>query len=453
MHMEPSGEPNQMKQITDLDDDCVWHATAQAAPATEPLEQDLQSEIAIVGGGYTGLVTALRLAERGHEPVVVEARQVGFGGSGRNLGHCTPTFHFWPYAKIKKMYGDDYAERIIRMQTQAADHVFSLIEQYQIECEAVRNGILRTAASPRHLEGLRAQKELYEAHGLPGRMLSADEARDLSGSERFHGGWLMEGAGHLNPLGYARGLARAALSRGAKVFTESAVSGVEREGARWRVRTPKGSVLADKVLLATGAYTIGPPWPKLNSAFDLTPVAGLATGPLDPQLRKEVLKGDHSLVDTHGDPVLYKWTQNNRLITTVFFAGRMGNDPDATRDYMTRKTKWVYPQLGELKWEHYWYGLLDGQYRTVPRLYQLDDNVYSCLGYSGRGVPTATAAGTVLADLLEGKDPAGLSLPVEPFKRALPGLAALQALQMRYARARDRIRMRLDGVQDLPPTI
>jgi len=442
-----------MKQITELTDDCVWHATAVEGPPTGSLEQDIETEIVIVGAGYTGLVTALRLAERGIEPVVVEAKQVGFGGSGRNLGHCTPTFHYWPFDKIKKFYGADYGDRIIAMQTGAADHVFSIIEQYQIKCEAVRNGILRLAASPRHLKGLKAQKELYESHGLRGHMLDSREAEDLSGSPRFHGGWLMEGAGHLNPLGYARGLARAALSRGAQIYTQSPVEGIEREGARWRVRTPEGSVLADKVLMATGAYTIGPPWPKLNTAFDNVPVAGLATAPLDPKYRDLVLKGDHSLVDTHGDPILYKWTQDNRLITTVFFAGRLGNDPQATRDLMTRKTKWVFPQLEPVKWEHYWYGLLDGQYRTIPRIYRLDENVYSCLGYSGRGVPTATAAGSVLADLLEGKDEAQLSLPVEQFQQVTPGLAALQSIYMKWTRVRDRIRLKLDGTRDMPPVM
>ena len=442
-----------MRQITDLNDDCIWHATAVPAPSLPRLEDDVEAEIAIVGAGYTGLTTALRLAERGHEPVVVEAEQAGFGGSGRNLGHCTPTLHYWPYAKLKKMYGEEYAKRFIRLQTGAADQVFSLIEQYQIECEAVRNGILRTAASHRHLKGLRAQKEFYESHGLRGHMLDTAEAESLSGSPRFHGGWLMEGAGHLNPLGYARGLARAAVSRGAKVHVQSAVEAVERDGSKWRLRTSAGSVLAGRVLMATGAYTVGPPWPGLNTAFDLVPVAGLASAPLDPKYRDLVLKGDHSLVDTHGDPILYKWTPNNRLISTVFFSGAMGNDPDATRDYMTRKTKWVFPQIEDITWEHYWFGLLDGQYRTIPRIFELDDNVYSCLGYSGRGVPTGTAMGGVLADLLEGKDPKDLSLPVERFQKVTPGLAAMLSLHMQWSRFRDRVRHRLDGTRDLPPVI
>jgi glycine/D-amino acid oxidase-like deaminating enzyme len=442
-----------MKAITELDDDCVWHATAAEAPPLTALEGESNSEIAIVGGGYTGLVTALRLAERDREVTVVEAKEVGFGASGRNLGHCTPTFHYWPYNKIRKLYGGEYAERITRMQTGAADQVFSIIEEYRIPCEAVRNGILRLAASPRHLDWLRKQKAFYEGRGLPGQMIDAAEARDLSGSPRFHGGWLMEGAGHLNPLGYARGLARAALSRGATIHVDSAIDSIERENEGWRLRTARGSVVARKVLLATGAYTVGPPWPGLGKAFDLVPIAGLASEPLDPRFRKIVLKGDHSLVDTHGDPILYKWTQDNRLITTVFFAGRMGRDPTKTRDYMTRKTRWVFPDLEPVKWDHYWYGLLDGQYRTIPRIFRLDDGVYSCLGFSGRGVPTATAVGTVLADLLEGRSPGELSLPVERFQRVLPGLAWLQSTQMRWARIRDRLRMRIDGIDLLPPTI
>ena len=117
----------------------------------------------------------------------------------------------------------------------------------------------------------------------------------------------------------------------------------------------------------------------------------------------------------------------------------MGHDPEKTRDYMTRKTQWVFPQLGSLSWSCYWYGNLDAQYRTIPRVFRLDDNVYSCLGFSGRGVPTATAMGSVLADLLAGADETTLSVPVESFRRVLPGLATLQSLSFKWSRFRDRL--------------
>jgi len=442
-----------MKITTDLDTNCVWFRTAAEPLSLTPLDTQLHCDIAIVGAGYTGLTTALRLAEAGQDVIVVEAQEVGYGASGRNLGHCTPTLHYWPFSKLKKMYGLEYATRIIRMQTQAAKQVFSLIENYQIDCEAVCNGILRLAASPKHLKFLEKQKDFYQEHGLPGRMLTPDEARDLSGSSRFHGGWLMEGAGHLNPLGYARGLARAALSQGAKIFIQSPVNGLKKDGSQWHLQTAEGSVTANKVLLATGAYTIGPPWPGLDKAFDPVPIVGLATDPVDSALRQQVLKGDHSLVDTHGDPILYKWTRDNRLVTTAFFSGAMGRDPEKTRDYMTRKTQWVFPQLGSLNWTCYWYGNLDAQYRTIPRVFRLDDNVYSCLGFSGRGVPTATAMGSVLADLLAGANETELSVPVESFRRVLPGLATLQSISFKWGRFRDRLRMRLDGASELPPTL
>jgi glycine/D-amino acid oxidase-like deaminating enzyme len=456
--MGPGGSPvfdreDAMKTITELDDDCVWHATAVPAPDLPVLEGDVSADVAIVGGGYTGLVTALRLAERGHDAVVVEAKQVGFGGSGRNAGHCTPTFHFWSYEKIRRMYGAEYADRLTKMQTGAADQVFGLIESYQIECEAVRNGILRLAASPAHLDYLAKQKAFYERHGLKGRMLDAVEAEDLSGSPHYHGAWLLEAAGHLNPLGYSRGLARAALSQGARIYIMSPAEGMARDGAGWRIRTPKGSVTAERVLLATGAYTVGPPWPGLTKAFDNVPLVGLATKPLDPALRKEILKGDHSMVDTQGDPVLYKWTKTNRLVTTVFFAGPMGHDVERTKDFVAQRSAWVFPALGKVEWPHYWYGLLDGQYRTIPRVFKLDEGVYSCLGFSGRGVPTATAMGAVLAELLGGGDPSKLSVPVEPFRRVLPGLARLQAMQMAWHRFRDRRQMKRDGITDLPPVM
>ena len=440
-----------MKRITELNDDCVWHVTAPGAPLLEPLDEDVYADYAIVGAGYTGLVTALRLAERGHDAAVVEAKQVGFGASGRNLGHCTPTFHFWSFDKIKRLYGADYAERIIRMQTASADQVFSLIEQYQMQCEAVRNGYLRVAARPRHLENFKEFRDLYARYGLKSRLLDAGEVEELSGSPRFHGGWLLEGAGHINPLGYARGLARAALSRGARIYTGSPVESVKREGRLWRIRTPGGSMRAGKVLIATGAYTIGPPWSKLDTAYFKVPVAGLATRPLDSVHKERILKHNHSLTSTHDDPVFFRWAKDNRLVTSVRSSGAMGNDPELTRAIMTEKTRSIFPDLEGVEWDHYWFGLLDGQYRTVPRIFRLDENVFTCLGYSGRGVPSATAAGSVLADLLEGRPPESLSLPVENFKRVMPGLGLMHRAYAAWSRLNDRVRFRLDGHRK-PPT-
>ena len=188
-------------------------------------------------------------------------------------------------------------------RTGAADQVFGLIERYQIRCEAVRNGYLRVAGAPREIAGLEHARDIYGRYGLKSRMLDAAETAELSGSPRFHGGWLLEGAGHLNPLGYARGLARAALSQGARIFPDSPVETLERDGGVWRVGTAAGAVRAKNVLLATGAYTLGPPWPKLTSSYFKVAVTGLATGPLDPELRAQVLKGNHSIVSSQGDPV------------------------------------------------------------------------------------------------------------------------------------------------------
>lgn len=441
-----------MKEITALDDNCLYYMTAPEAPETEPLEGDAETECAIVGGGYTGLVTALRLAERGIAATVLEARDIGFGGSGRNLGHCTPTLHFWSHAKIRKLYGDDYGERIMRLYSGGADAVFSLIEQYQIQCEAVRNGYLRGAGASRDLKGLEDNMALYARYGLKSRILSKEEVEERSGSPRFQGGWLLEGGGHINPLGYSRGLARAALAQGAKIHTDSPVDGVAREGAQWRLTTPRGSLRANKVLMATGAYTVGPPWPGLTRAFYKVPVAGLATAPLDPALRDKVLKYNNSITSTHGEPAFFRWDNDNRLITSVRTSGDFGTDPEKTKAIMTEKARWFFPDLGDVHWEHYWFGLVDGQYNTVPRLFRLDDNVWSCLGYSGRGVPTATALGADLADLFAGGDPGALTLPVEPLKRVMPGLGTMHQAYIAWGRIRDRIDARREGTE-APPVL
>ena len=246
----------------------VWTATAPPAPATDRLEGEVKAPIAIVGAGYMGLATALYLARAGIQAVVLEAEEVGFGASGRNGGHCTPTFHFradHSLAAIRAQYGAR-AERLIALQTSAAERVFGLIADYGIACEAVRVGCLHAAHRPGAMRLLEAKHADYAALGRPCRLIDKSETARLTGSERFHGGWLYEDAGHLNPLAYARGLAAAALKEGARIFTRSPVAKIVRSGSNWRLATPSGAVTAERVVIATGAYS-GAAWPPLKRAY------------------------------------------------------------------------------------------------------------------------------------------------------------------------------------------
>ncbi|MFO1071846.1 MAG: FAD-binding oxidoreductase, partial [Geminicoccaceae bacterium] len=325
----------------------LWHATAADPPATSPLEGEAVADVCIIGAGYTGLSSALHLAEQGVRVVVLEARSVGFGCSGRNAGHCTPTFHFYSIPTVRKMLGPVHGERLVAKQTNAANLVFDLIKRYDIDCEGVQNGYLMVAHAPSKVKVLEEKQKTYASAGKVTQLLDKAETERLTGSPRYYGAWHHPEGGHLNPLGYSRGLARAVIGLGGVVHTDSPATGIKPAGTRWRVETPRGSVLADKVICGTGAYTDGY-WPGLEQSFQRMTVAILATQPLSDNVRKSIAPSNHTVVETRADPMIYKYNKDGRLVTSVFVEGRRGGDIDYTKKFTGDKLKWILPQLAEV---------------------------------------------------------------------------------------------------------
>ncbi|MGK9168482.1 FAD-binding oxidoreductase [Inquilinus limosus] len=427
----------------------LWFATAAAAPETTALDGTIDAPVCVIGAGYTGLSTALHLGERGVGAVVLEAEQIGHGGSGRNAGHCTPTFHVHEIPTIRRILGEPFASRLIERQTNAANLVFDIIRRYGIDCEAVQTGYIHAAHASSALAKLEQRCRDYAAIGKATRMLGRDEAQRLTGSPRFCGGWFHPEGGHLNPLGYARGLARAAMSRGARVFTRSPATAIRPQGGRWRVETPTGAVIADKVVCGTGAYTDGF-WPGLEQSFARLGVAVLATQPLGDNVRRTIAPDNNTVVDSRRDISIWKYDKDGRLVTSLFVEGRRGRDPTYTRDLMRRKLQWLLPQLGDIEFQYRWSGALDMQPRTFPRLYGLAPGIVASLGYSGRGVPTGTMMGTVLAEWATGTPPKDLALPLEKLQRAPFYMSFMPRVMLAWSRIRDQRLARRDGL-DPPP--
>ncbi|NKN37423.1 FAD-binding oxidoreductase [Agrobacterium sp. a22-2] len=428
----------------------LWYATASPAPATVELQGTIQADVCIVGGGYTGLTTALELARDGVSVALLEKEEIGFGGSGRNAGHCTPTFTHYSLPELRGMLGEPWAERLIARQTRANDRVAGMIERYQIQCEWQQNGYVMGAPYPGMMKTIEEKVRTYNAVGARTRTIDRDEVAAITGSPRFHGGWLHEEAGHLNPLGYSRGLARAVLQEGGKVHTGSPVTGCEREGTGWGISTPKGKVIADKVIFATGAYTVGG-WPKLDRTFKIQKVFVAATEPLSADERQSILPRNTTIHDGRGDIYVYKYNAEGRIVASMFPMGRRGRDMGYTRTVMSDRLKWLHPQIKqEIRWEYFWFGELDMQYRTVPRLYDLAPGVVALTGLSGRGVPTGSMLGGILSEWAKGVPDKDLSLKLEPLTAAPFYMNYGPQLTLRYYRVSDWIKTKLAGAA-LPP--
>lgn len=430
--------------------DSLWYATAIPASPWPELTQDIDSEVCVVGGGYTGLTTALALARRGVSVSLLEAEEIGFGGSGRNAGHCTPTFTQYSLPALRRMLGDPWATRLIDRQTKANRTVSHLVERYAIACDWIQNGYVMGALMHGQLATLRQKQRDYNAVGAETAMLSAEAIAEKTGSERFAGGWYHPEGGHLQPLSYARGLAKAAASEGASIHVRSPVTACEAIPDGWRVRTSMGSVRARKVVFATGAYTVGG-WPGLERSFRIMRVFVAATEPLADSLRRQVLPANTTMHDGRGDIFVYKYDRDGRLVVSMFPMGRRGADQAYTIRLLTDRLRWLHPAIpSSLGWEHLWFGELDMQRRTIPRLYELAPGVVALTGLSGRGVPTGTMLGEVLAEWATDVPEGDLALPIEPLVAAPSYMAVAPSAMLRYYRIRDWVRARTGG-HALPP--
>ncbi|EUB99470.1 FAD dependent oxidoreductase [Rhizobium sp. CF080] len=389
----------------------LYEDTAPAAPETAALMGAHEAEFVIIGAGFTGLSAAIHAAKRSVKTVVIEANGIGHGGSGRNHGHCVPVYGFINPNKAIETLGRERGERLTRILADSGKRVFSLIREYDMDCEAAPTGALQLAHSPKTVPALQRQHDFYASLGTEPKMLNRDEAVAITGSEEFHGGWIHTGGGHLNPLAYARGLARAAMREGAEVFTDSPVVKLERKGGAWLVTCPHGTVLARRVGLATGAYTDNF-LPPLGKSFFTMRSYAIASTPLDIDLRRTILPDNHNFGDTRHDVRYVRFDKQNRLIMGGLVEPIIGTNFKATTDFISRRVREMYPQIKTIDWRWHWSGQLDITMDRTPRLYNPAEGLYALVGYSGRGVPTATALGEVLGEAGTGVAPEDLPMPI-----------------------------------------
>src|SRR5687768_2262218 len=241
----------------------LWSATAEEpAPPAPALEGAAKADVAIVGGGFTGLSAALHLAERGVDARLLAAEEPGFGASGRNGGQVIPGLKYDP-DELVAMFGPERGERLAEIVGGAAGFTFGLIERHSIRCAPVRKGWIQGVHAASKLDIAKRRVEQWGRRGAPVRTLDRAEVVELTGTERYCGGWFDGRGGIIQPLSYARGLARVALAAGARIHGRSPALRLVKEGAGWRVQTSGGAVTADRVLIATNGYT-GDLWPGLK---------------------------------------------------------------------------------------------------------------------------------------------------------------------------------------------
>jgi gamma-glutamylputrescine oxidase len=370
-----------------------------SAEAYAALEGRREAKIVVVGGGFAGLNTALGLANRGVQDIVLlERERVGFGASGRNGGFVFAGYSLGEQALLDQL-GPERARALYRRTVDAVGLIRSRIEQYDIACEAVDEGVI-WANWFRDPEVLRKrQRLLAEAYGVEWTWLPAEELRERIVSKRYSDGLFERNALHLNPLAYAQGLAHAATQRGITVHENSGVRGLSRDGSGWRVQTAGGEIRAEQVVLACGGYLGG-----LNRRIDkaILPIATyvMVTEPLGQRLY-ECLRTQAAIYDTRFAFDYYRALPDTRLL----WGGRISisdRSPRAVQRILQRDLARVFPQLGEVRIDYAWSGLMSYARHQMPQVGTAGKGLWYAQAFGGHGLAPTCAAGELLAEAIAG---------------------------------------------------
>ena len=417
---------------------CLYTATARPPIPTPALKGETRAQVVVVGAGYTGLSTALHLAERGIAVTLLEAHEPGWGAAGRNGGQVNAGLKHEP-DEVERHLGPVYGARLVQLAGEAPELLFRLVARLGIDCDASRAGTLRAAYRARHTVALRDSVAQWRRRGAALELWDAARIAAATGTARYVAACFDPRGGSVNPLGLARGLAAAALAAGARIHSDSRALRLERGGAGWCVGTSAGCVRADQVVLATEGYS-DDLWPGLRTSIVPVYSSIIATAPLPPALAADVHPSGAVLYEAGDTTVYYRRDREHRLL--MGGRGRQRRAIDrADYAHLVRHAVQLWPALATVDWPYWWNGQFALTPDFYPRLHAPAPGLLIALGYSGRGVALGTAVGAQLAAAASGAALESLAIPVTPihrvpFHRLWPvGVAARVA----YGRLVDRL--------------
>ena len=375
-----------------------YAATANEQTAYPVLEGAKSADVCVVGAGFTGVATALTLAERGYSVALVEANRVGWGASGRNGGQVINGMS--GLAKLRKKHGNGIADMIWDLRWRGNEIIYDRIEKYGIQCD-LKSGYVEVAPKAKQTVWFEEQAEERERHnhGYPYEVWDRDQTCEMLGTEAYHGGFACFRDGHVHPLNLCIGEARTAHELGVQIFEQSPVVGIEH-GKRPRVKTAHGHVDADSVVLAGNAYSRLEPKHLSNLVFPARSYI-IATEPLSDDVVNEINPRDVAVCDVNEVVDYYRLSADKRML----YGGACnysGRDPKSIQSYILPRMLKVYPQLKDVRIDYEWGGTIGIVLNRVIAAGRINDNVYYSQGYSGHGVCATHVMGEIMADAVGG---------------------------------------------------
>ena len=423
--------------------DSLWAAMTPAGPALGQLPESLATDTLVVGAGFTGLSTALHLREMGIEVTVIEAASPGWGASGRNNGQVIPTLTRPEPDDLEARHGAA-GERFVAVLRDCASTLFEVVRKYDLNAEAEQNGWIQPVHSPGRMKVAERRVEQWSRRGAPVEMLSRDEVIARTGSRQWYGGFWNRTGGHVNPLALARELARMVVELGGTIYERTPAQTISRSNDRWIVETPHGRISANRLMMATNAYsgefsrTLMP-----EIARQVVPIRSwqMATRPLGDNLRAMIIPGREAVSDTHGDLHFMRYDARHRLITGgALIIGTGG--ASRLRPRIGARLQRLFPEIGDVQFDYVWNGYVGMTTDFTPRFHQLGPNGFAWVGCNGRGVGLSVALGREFARALAGEPLDQLGLPLSepkplPMHDTIRLLAPLRLIQYRWNDSRE----------------
>jgi glycine/D-amino acid oxidase-like deaminating enzyme len=416
----------------------LYADTAVSPTPTPPLDIDKNVSVAIIGGGFAGLSTALHLAEQRTDAIVLEAQEPGWGASGNNGGQLNPGLKLDPDI-IEATFGADLGRRMIAFAYNTPVFALDLIRRLGIACEARQNGTLRAAYHDANATAIETTAAQCIRRGMPVSVLDRSAVREMTGTDRYVRAMLDRRGGDVQPLSYARGLARAALAAGAAIHGQTPATSLRREAGRWRIETPRAVVRAEKVLIATNGFT-DDLWPGLRHTIVPVFSSIAATEPLPDDIARQIMPTRSVLYESGHITVYYRIDASNRLLMGGRGPMQWIRDPSAVA-YLMRYSSRLWAALRDVRWTHGWNSRLAMTADHYPHVHEPGPGALVYLGCNGRGVALATAMGQQLARRLIGGEAAEIDMPVttpRPIRFHAFWPVAVKSVVL-YGRIRDRL--------------